>query len=133
LILIVIDASAVLELLLRTQRASAVEEWVFAANETLHAPHLLDVEVAQVLRRYYLHQALSSRRAGQALEDLALLGLARYPHEPLMSGIWRLRDNFSAYDAAYVVLAEALGAPLLTCDSRLANAPGTRATIHCLS
>ena len=109
-----------------------MEARLFGQDETLHAPHLLDVEVAQVLRRYYLHRELSSRRAEQALDDLAALKLERYPHEPLLPRIWQLRENITAYDAAYVALAEALNAPLLTCDARLADAPGTAATIHAL-
>jgi len=89
--------------------------------ESLHAPHLLDLEVVQVLRRYAASGALSGERALLALQDLSALDLERYPHEPLLGRIWQLRKKMSAYDAAYVALAEALDAPLLTFDARLAT------------
>jgi len=129
---IVTDASAVLELLLRTPAADAVATRLFGTNETLHAPHLLDVEVAQVLRRYAAREEISAARGRGALELLARFPVTRYPHEPLLGRIWALRANLTAYDAAYVALAEALGATLLTRDERLAAAPGTRATIELL-
>ncbi len=129
--MIVVDASAAVELLLRTPRARAIEQHLFSAEETtLHAPHLLDVEVTQVLRRYYLHGVLSSRRANQALADLAALSVERYSHEPLLARAWRLRNNVTAYDAVYVALAEALNAILLTCDERLSRAAGLQADIR---
>ncbi|MBI4231398.1 MAG: type II toxin-antitoxin system VapC family toxin [Planctomycetes bacterium] len=118
--MIVLDASAVLEVLLRTSTAPAVEERIYRKGETLHAPHLLDVEVAQVLRRYLLSNRITEERAGVALDDLASLPLTRYPHDLFLRRIWGLRGNLTAYDAAYVALAEALRAPLLTCDARLA-------------
>jgi predicted nucleic acid-binding protein len=77
---IVVDASAVLEVLLRTPAASAIEARLFAAGESLHAPHLLDVEVAQVLRRYYAAGSLDADRGQEALVDLIDLPIARYPH-----------------------------------------------------
>ena len=107
-----------------------VEERLFQPEETLHAPHLLDVEVAQVLRRYALAGDVETERCGAALEDLAALPLSRYPHDFLMSRVWDLRANMSAYDAVYVALAEALDAPLLTRDRRLAKAPGHRAHVE---
>lgn len=130
--MIVLDASAVLELLLRTTGGVAVSERIASPNESLHTPHLLDLEVLQVLRRYGASGALSADRAQLALEDLAALDLERYPHEPLLGRVWQLRDNLTAYDAAYVALAEALAAPLLTFDVRLARAPGHRARIELL-
>lgn len=128
--MIVLDASAVLELLLRTPAAAAVEARVFDRNETLHAPHLLDVEVAQVVRRYAASGVATPGRCRSALDDLADLPLTRYPHDFLLARVWALRANLTAYDAVYVALAEALDAPLLTRDRRLANAPGNRARIH---
>jgi predicted nucleic acid-binding protein len=120
---IVVDASALLEALLRRQAAEAVERRLFASGETLHAPHLLDLEVAQVLlRRYALMREIDERRGRQALADLADFPLRRYPHDFLLPRIWDLRDNLTAYDAAYVALAETLHAPLLTRDQRLAAA-----------
>jgi predicted nucleic acid-binding protein len=127
---IVVDASALLEALLRTSASKAVEERLFAPHQTLHAPHLVDVEVAQVIRRYAAHGEIDSDRGRFALADLADFPLRRYPHEFLLSRIWQLRNNLTAYDAAYVALAEALDAPLLTRDRRLAAAAGHRARIE---
>ncbi len=128
--MIVVDASALLELLLNTPAAERVAVRVFAPNETLHAPHLVDLEVAQVLRRYALSRALSGQRGEQALQDLSDLPLTRYPHEFLLARIWQLRHRVTAYDAAYLALAESLEAPLLTRDARLARASGHRAEVE---
>ncbi len=103
---------------------------MFRASESLHAPHLLDVEVAQVLRRYVREKALTAERAEQALEDLSDLPLNRYPHDFLIPRVWELRASLTAYDALYVSLAEALEAPLLTCDRRIASASGHHARIE---
>jgi predicted nucleic acid-binding protein len=127
---IVVDASAIVETLLRMPAADAVGERVFAPGETLHAPHLLDVEVAQVVRRYAATGEIDSERGRAALADLADLRLLRYPHDFLLPRIWNLRHNLSAHDAAYVALAEALDAPLITRDRRLAAAAGHRARIE---
>jgi predicted nucleic acid-binding protein len=126
---IVLDASAALEVLLRTPASAAIEERLFAPGETLHAPHLIDVEIAQVLRRYARSGQASAERCEIALEDWAEFRVTRYAHEPLLARMWALRDNFTAYDAAYVALAEGLEAPLLTRDARLARAPGHGASI----
>jgi predicted nucleic acid-binding protein len=127
---IVVDASALLEILLRTPAAKAVEDRLFAPRETLHAPHLLDVEIAQVIRRYAANGEIDGERGRMALNDLADLNLRRYPHDFLLPRIWQLRNNLTAYDAAYVALAEALDAPLLTRDKRLAAAAGHHAHIE---
>jgi predicted nucleic acid-binding protein len=127
---IVVDASALLEALLRMPSADAVEERLFAPRETLHAPHLLDVEVAQVIRRFAAAGEIDSERGRSALADLADLRLSRYPHGLLLPRIWSLRHNLSAYDAAYVALAEVLDAPLVTRDRRLAAAAGHRVRIE---
>jgi predicted nucleic acid-binding protein len=127
---IVVDASALLEVLLRTPAAKAVEDRLFAPGQTLHAPHLLDVEAAQVIRRYVAHKDIDSERGRMALTDLADLSLQRYPHDWLLPRIWALRSNLSAHDATYVALAEALDAPLLTRDGRLAAATGHHAQIE---
>jgi predicted nucleic acid-binding protein len=119
---IVVDASALLEALLRTSAAKAVEDRLFAPRQTLHAPHLIDVEVAQVIRRYAANGDIDGERGRMALADLAGLPLQRYPHDFLLPRIWALRNSFTAYDGAYVALAEALDAPLLTRDRRLAAA-----------
>ena len=119
--MIVVDASAILEVLLGTPDGPRVAERLFMPGETLHAPHLLDIEVAQVLRRYALAGELDSARGLQALEDLTDLPLTRYPHDLLLPRIWELRRNLTAYDAAYVALAEALAVPLVTRDAALAS------------
>ena len=128
--MIVVDASAVLEALLRTPAAASVERRLFEPPQTLHAPHLLDVEVAQVVRRYAGNGEIDAERGRLALVDLADLPLHRYPHDFLLQRVWDLRNNFTAYDAMYVALAEALDAPLLTRDKRLAASPGHHARIE---
>ncbi len=128
--MIVVDASALLEALLRTSSGKAVEVRLFAPGQTLHAPHLLDVEVAQVIRRYAANGDIDAARGRRALADLDDFALRRYPHDVLLPRIWDLRHNLTAYDAAYVALAEALDAPLLTRDRRLAAAAGHHAQIE---
>ena len=128
--MIVVDASALIEVLLATSAGGRVADRLFAAGETLHAPHLLDVEVAQVLRRYSLAGELGSTRGAESLEDLAEFPIARYPHQPFLARIWALRRNVTVYDAAYLVLAEALSAPLVTRDAKLATSAGHRAQIE---
>ena len=128
--MIVTDASAVLELLLGTTAAFDIQRRLIESGDSLHAPHLLDLEIAQVLRRYLLIGELTSQRGKQALTDLADLPIIRYPHDLFLSRIWALRHNVTAYDAAYLALAESLPAPLITCDARLAATLGHRATIE---
>jgi predicted nucleic acid-binding protein len=125
---IVLDASAVLELLLRTSTGDEIARRIGA--ESLAVPHLVDVEVAQVTRRYERAGTVSASRARQLLVDLVDLDAARYPHDVLIARAWQLRANLTAYDAVYVALAEGLGAVLVTCDGRLARAPGHRARIE---
>lgn len=127
--MIVVDSSVVLEVLLRSPRASAIEKRIFAANESLHAPHLLDLEVVQVLRRYSLSGEMPSARGHEAIIDLLNLPIARYPHDIFVDRIWELRNTMPAYDAAFVALAESLPAPLLTCDAKLSATSGHRADI----
>lgn len=128
--MIVLDASALLEVLLRMPAAPAVEKRLFEPGESLHAPHLIDVEVAQVLRRFATAGHIDGGRGRMALDDLAALPLQRYPHGMLMPRVWALRHNLTAYDAAYVALAEVLEAPLLTRDGRIARAAGHRARVE---
>jgi predicted nucleic acid-binding protein len=122
--MIVVDASALLEALLQTPAAEAVRRRLFESHQTLHAPHLLDLEVAQVIRRYAANGDIDGDRGRAALTELADLPLRRYRHDFLLPRIWDLRNNLTAYDAVYVALAETLDAPLLTRDQRLAAAAG---------
>lgn len=130
--MIVVDASVVVEVLLRTRASAAVEARLFAPGESLHAPHLLDVEVAQVVRRYWLAKELDEERGREALADLARFPVERYAHGPLLDRVWQLRRNVTAYDGAYLSLAEALDAPLVTRDRRLASVPGHGAEVQVL-
>jgi predicted nucleic acid-binding protein len=118
---IVLDASATVELLGDTARGQQVAERL-SDQAVSHAPHLLDIEVASALRRQLALGALAEERARLALILLALLPIERHDHLPLLGRIWDLRHNFSAYDACYLALTEALGATLLTCDQALAGA-----------
>ncbi|HKJ92753.1 MAG TPA: type II toxin-antitoxin system VapC family toxin [Longimicrobiales bacterium] len=127
--MIVVDASALLEVLLRTEAAQDVEARLFA-GETLHAPHLLDLEVAQVLRRYERAGELTDERTREAMSDLADFRIERYAHEPFLARIWALRANATAYDACYLALAETLDATLVTRDRRLAVVPGHGARVE---
>ena len=128
--MIVVDASALLEVLLGTPASAAVSARLFASGESLHAPHLLDLEVVQVLRRYSSAGLLSESRAGEAVQDLQDFPLTRYPHDVLLGRIGELKRNMTAYDAAYVALAEALPAILVTRDARLARSHGIRAAVE---
>jgi predicted nucleic acid-binding protein len=129
---LVVDASALLEILLNTPEGDRVAARLFRPGETLHAPHLIDLEVAQVLRRYALAGDVDAGRGREALEDLADLPISRYPHGLFVSRIWELRRNVTAYDAAYVALAEALAAPLVTRDAALASVRTHRARVELL-
>jgi predicted nucleic acid-binding protein len=128
--MIVLDASAAVDWLLQTSAGQRIENRIYSRNETLHAPHLLDLEVTQVLRRLALQAVVSVHRADEAVRDLLDLRITRYPHLLLLPRIWQLRNNVSAYDAAYIVLAEKLGAALVTRDARLASASGHAAPVE---
>jgi predicted nucleic acid-binding protein len=131
--LIVLDASAVIELLLNTEGGARVGDRIADPMESLHAPHLLSVEVAQVLRRYVSTRAITAATGNAALVDLADLDIEHYAHELFLGRVWELRDNVTAYDAVYLALAETLEAPLLTFDQRLAAAPGHHAWVELVS
>jgi predicted nucleic acid-binding protein len=128
--LIVLDASAVVAVLLDPgPRAERIRERIERPGESLHVPHLMDLEVLHALRRQALRGALSPRRSTEALEDLKDILFVRYPHTSLVEKVWELRHNLTVYDATYVALAEALDAPLVTMDARLAQAAGIRAEV----
>jgi predicted nucleic acid-binding protein len=127
---IVVDASALLEVLLRTPLGAAIETRLFGTLQALHAPHLLDVEIAQVIRRFTMAQEIDAERAQAALDDFIGFPIWRHPHGFLLPRVWALRHNFSAYDAVYVALAEVLDATLLTHDRRLAAAAGRHALVE---
>jgi predicted nucleic acid-binding protein len=124
----VIDASALVELLLGTPRGLRVADELEDEDESIHMPHLADVEATSVLRRLVAAGAIAEKIAGEAIADLQELGIDRHAHDPLLDRIWELRRNVSAYDAAYLALAEVLDATLLTCDRRLARAAAR--TVH---
>jgi len=127
---IVLEASAAIEWLFRSAAGIKIDQRIFSASETLHVPHLLDIEVAQVLRRYLRDKAITAERAEEALEDLEDMPLRRYPHDFLISRVWELRATLTASDAVYVALAELLDAPLLTCDGKMASASGHSAKVE---
>ena len=131
--MIVIDASALLEFLLQTPLGSKVEARLLRNQDEFHSPHLADVEVTQGLRRLVRAGEVSSDRAAEAIADLTDLDLHRHSHLDLLTRAWKLRENITAYDAMYVALAEALDAPIITCDTPLAKAPGHRARIELIA
>ncbi len=130
--MIVLDASALVDLLLNTEPGVRLARRVRSSRVTLHAPHLIDLEIAQTLRRYVRQGDIEEERAQIALQHLAVLDLNRYAHSDFLPRIWALKENVTAYDAAYAALAEALGAILVTGDHHLAKAPGIRAEIEVL-
>jgi predicted nucleic acid-binding protein len=129
---IVVDASVVLDVLLGSAAGRRAEERLFEPDAALHAPHLMDVEVAQVLRRYAAAGEIKPGRAAEALDDLADLPITRHEQVLLLPRIWQLRHNATAYDAAYLALADLLDATLVTRDAKLARG-AKRARIELLS
>lgn len=117
--MIVLDASAAVAALLRDGTARAV-----LAEQQVHAPHLVDAEVAHSLRRLSATGQLTADLGGATLNAWATLGLTRHPVHPLLPRVWELREDVTAYDAMYVALAELLDCALLTADRRLARASG---------
>ena len=128
--MIVLDASAAIELVLSTTTGRHVSDRIADEREVIHVPHLIDVELIHVIRRFVLRQVIDAARGEMAIRLWRMLDVQRYEHEPFAMRIWQLRDNFSAYDATYVALAEALSAPLITADQRLARAPGSPVRIE---
>ncbi len=127
----VLDASAAVSIFLNIgPEADDIRQRISRPDETLHVPHLFDVEVLHVLRRHSLSGFLSNTRQRLVLNRLSSTRMTRYPHASFVGRIWELRHNMTAYDAAYVALAEALEAPLVTRDARLARAPGIRTEVE---
>lgn len=119
--MIVLDASAAVDLLLATERGAGVAQVLSSAGE-VHAPELIDPEVVAVIRRWTLRGWLAVEKGGRAVEELGELAVVRHRHAAICLRVWELRDRCSGYDACYVALAEMLGAALLTTDARLAGA-----------
>lgn len=130
--MIVVDAS-VLAPALADDGADGDRVRLRLRGEQLVAPELVDLEVLSTLRRAVRAGRLDERRSGQALDDLAALPLRRVPHLPLLARAWELRDNLTAYDAAYVALAESLRALLLTADGGIEKASGVRCEVEVLT
>jgi len=126
---LVVDTSAVVAALVARPPNQALVDRL-GADGDLHAPHLLDVELLHVLRGLVLAGQLSEDRAADARADFTDLTVVRYGHAPLADRAWELRNNLTAYDATFVALAEALNVPLVTCDARLAGAPGNSAVVE---
>ena len=128
--MIILDASVVVDLLIKPPAEVAHIKARLVEEPLGHVPHLLDVEVTHALRRLLLSGRLTDLSARRALRDLAIMGLKRWPHRPLLSRALALRDQLTAYDAIYVVMAEVTGATLVTRDARLARAAGHRARVE---
>ena len=125
--MIVLDASVVIELLANGALADSIRNEFTGREESFIVPHLIDVEVMSAFRRLVAEQRIDSHRIGQFLAGLAALPAERYSHTPLIGRIWELRHNFTAYDAAYIALAEATDSVLYTCDQKLRS--GHRARV----
>jgi len=123
---IVLDASALLEILLQTPLGSRVESRLFRDGDEFHSPHLVDVEVAQGLRRLVRTGEVSRDRAADAIADLIEFDLNRHPHLDFLNRAWKWLENVTAYDAMYIALGEALYAPIVTCDAPFGRAPAHR-------
>jgi predicted nucleic acid-binding protein len=128
---IVVDASAMIEWLLETPVGLKIQQRALS-DGYLCAPHLLDLEVAQALRKLVRTQKIDNSRGQQALDDFRDMDLSRYPHEDFLQRIWGLRHTCTAYDAMYIALAESLAATLITHDQKLASAPGHNAKLECI-
>lgn len=128
--MIVVDTSAMIEVLLRTPHAKGVESWLYAPDQVVNAPHLIEVEIAQVIRRYVARGNIDESRGRAALRTLSDMDIDRHGHRALLPRIWALRHNMTSYDAIFFALAETLDAVLLTRDRRLAAAPGLRAHVE---
>ena len=127
--MIVLDASVVVELLTKGPLADSIRSELAGRDESFLVPHLIDVEVISAHRRLAAQQRIDAHRSGQFLEGLAALPAERYSHAPLIGRIWELRHNFTAYDAAYIALAEATDSVLYTCDEKLRGVHRARVVV----
>jgi predicted nucleic acid-binding protein len=127
---IVLDASVMVDLLTKEAPETAHIRARLARELEVHVPHLVDVEVAHALRGLVLRDRLAAARARRAIRRFAILPLVRWSQTPLLSRVFALHDQLTAYDATYVALAEGLGATLLTRDARMAKAGGHRVRIE---
>lgn len=125
-----LDTFGAIEFLLNTSRGKRVGARLADDAEVVHAPHLIDIEIAHVLRRYVLDGTLDEGHAARTLRHWRQLDVERYPHEPFLDRAWSLRDNVTAYDAIYVALAETLGELLVTADRKLARSPGLNVRVE---
>ena len=133
--MLVVDASALVDLLLVRPHAPDIEGHIAAHASELHAPALLDVEVVSALRRVVSSGEAPATRAEQAIEDLLALPITRHPHASLMARAWQLRETLTAYDATYLALAEALSdspGALLTTDAGFASAIAASSDVEAL-
>jgi predicted nucleic acid-binding protein len=126
--LVVVDASLILAIIAGDDRSPQLLDRI--ASHEMHAPHFIDLEVIQTVRKTVLHKHATLTAANASLATFARLPILKHAHSPLLERIWELRDNFSAYDATYVALAELLGVPLLTRDARMSRATGHRVPIE---
>ena len=127
--MIVLDASVVVELLTNGSLADSIRNELAGRDESCLVPHLIDVEVMSALRRLAAGRRIDSHRSAQFLAGLAALPAERYSHTPLIGRIWELRHNFTAYDAAYIALAEATDSVLYTCDEKLSTGHGAQVVL----
>jgi predicted nucleic acid-binding protein len=131
--MMVLDASLALELALRSAKGAMATRMILREGEELHAPHLIDIEFTHTLRRMVREKEVDPGAAQQTLDDFLDFALERHAHTTFLPRIWLLRNALSAYDAAYVALAESLAAPLLTCDARLSRSHGHHAEVRLVS
>lgn len=127
--MIVLDASVVVELLTSGALADTIRKKFAGSGAVFLVPHLMDVEVMNALRRLVAAQRIDSHRSQQLLAGLSTLPAERYPHTPLIGRIWELRNNFTAYDAVYIALAEATNSVLCTCDEKLRQGHRARVVV----